>query len=547
MKRVLLQMAVAATAALAAGSARAAALMSQTLTLKPGWNAVYASVAPTNSANAVFSAWPVEWVGAYNAESFRQTGSTEGGFTGERAVRAPYWTWSRQAGYASTLRSISADTVLVCRSTNEAPVAVTLVGEPAAPRMAWHASNADNREMLNIVGVRLGGTVKAADYFARSPVKEGATFYKIGGTGDTPLFVSIASGFGANRTENLNDGDVVFVAASKVSDWSGPLYVTPRNGVAFGEESSLDEIAVRNDGAAEKTMSLTFARTSHPTMRTPPLKYLDSRSRDAGGEWADWAENATLTHTLATGETWRVSVAVDRTRLAGNGEKFGGLIAVAEADGTRFRAWLPVTLTDARPAKPWPEGLWLATLRLNAVSYYSKDGDRVDGVAAGGAMTVKVPLVVDALGAAKLVQRVKVDGARLSSAFLPVDLGEVPGTGAFGSGALSFAYTIGAESPSNPFRHALHPLFDGKLMDFKTAAPDGDDFGNYVGEVKPERFSIGGEVVFAFAHEGATPWTPLETLSGTATWTYTGVRRDGPVVAEGPFTMQRVATEAEIE
>ena len=97
--------------------------------------------------------------------------------------------------------------------------------------------------------------------------------------------------------------------------------------------------------------------------------------------------------------------------------------------------------------------------------------------------------------------------------------------------------------PSNPFRHALHPLFDNKQMDFKTPAPDGDDVTNYVGSVKPESFSIGGGVEFAFAENAATAWTPVEKLSGTCKWSYTGVRRDGPVVAEGTFTMQRIAVD----
>ena len=106
---------------------------------------------------------------------------------------------------------------------------------------------------------------------------------------------------------------------------------------------------------------------------------------------------------------------------------------------------------------------------------------------------------------------------------------------------LTFAYMIGATSPSNPFRHALHPLFDNKQMDFKTPAPDGDDPANYVGSVKPESFSIGGRVEFLFNEAAATAWTPVEKLSGSCKWIYTGVRRDGPVVAEGTFTMQRIA------
>ena len=51
---------------------------------------------------------------------------------------------------------------------------------------------------------------------------------------------------------------------------------------------------------------------------------------------------------------------------------------------------------------------------------------------------------------------------------------------------------------------------------------------------------------FAFAENAATAWTPVEKLSGTCKWSYTGVRRDGPVVAQGRFTMKRVAKEFEI-
>ena len=83
-------------------------------------------------------------------------------------------------------------------------------------------------------------------------------------------------------------------------------------------------------------------------------------------------------------------------------------------------------------------------------------------------------------------------------------------------------------------------------MDFKTPAPDGDNITNYVGSVKPELFSIGGEVQFTFAENAATVWTPSERLSGSCKWIYTGVRRDGPVVADGLFTMQRIVKAPDI-
>ena len=174
--------------------------------------------------------------------------------------------------------------------------------------------------------------------------------------------------------------------------------------------------------------------------------------------------------------------------------------------------------------------------------------NRTDGVTAGGRMKLNVYVRVETNGTAHLLQRVTVNGTRLSSAVLPVDLPDTPAaSGTFGATdfPLTFNYTIGATSPSNPFRHALHPLFDNKQMDFKTPAPDGDNVTNYVGSVKPESFSIGGRVEFLFNETAATAWTPVEKLSGTCKWSYTGVRRDGPVVAEGTFTMQRIAPNAE--
>ena len=540
----LLEYALPAALALSLCLGAGAMTIDQTVVLSNGWNAVYVGVAPQMSADEVFAEWPVWSVSAYNADAFLYTASTEGGKTGEGVVRAPFWIWSRESPASSTLRSLQADTVLLCYSTNAAPYTVTLRGIPVAPRIAWHVSDDTfNTNFRNMFGVRLSGPVKASDWLAGCPAVENATLFYISGTDESePRLRPLATG---TKSAYLNDGSVVFATGSRVSGWSGPLYITPRDGFDLGDSQSLGVLTVRNDGAAEKTVRLTLQPAADPYQRTPEIMCRESYADGRNGTWTNW--NASLERTLPTGETWRVSIAIDRTKLSGSGELYGAVIEIAEQGGTQSLAYLPVSVADAPSANPWPKGLWLATIKLNKVSWYRKDGDRVDGVAAGGVMTVKVPISVDAHGGAKLVQRARVDGVRISSAYLPVDLGAVDGTGAFGSGTLAFAYTIGATSPSNPFRHALHPLFDGKQMDFKTPAPDGDDLENYVGEVKPEWFSIGGEVEFAFADSDATPWTPLEKLSGTAKWMYTGVRRDGPVVAEGPFTMQRIAKEYELD
>lgn len=534
---------VVAVAAGAAPVFGAGPQVEQTITLSNGWNAVYVSVAPDAPADEVFADWPVWSVSAYNAQAFLSTASTSGGKTGESVVNAPYWIWSREAGEANTLNALAADSVLCCYSTNPAPFTVTLRGTPAAPRIAWHASQAGNYATLNAIGVRLNGSVKLNDWLAGGPAVAGGLSYRMGGTNEgAPSFVT-PGGFAGNRPITIGDGAVVFVPGAEVSDWSGPLYIMPRAGIDFGTEGMLDELSIRNDGAAEKTVRVTYV-DSADGMARPDLLYRESYSETATAEWQGLSN--TLVRVLATGETWRVALALDRSRLAGTEAKIGGVLRIEETGGTQSLAWLPVSAKDARPVSTWPQGLWAANLTLSKVSYYKADANRTDGVPAGGLMKLRVYVRVDADGTAHLLQRVTVKGTRLSSAALPVDLPDTPATGgAFGVAGtpLTFAYMIGATSPSNPFRHALHPLFDNKQMDFKTPAPDGDNITNYVGSVKPESFSIGGGVEFAFAESAATAWTPVEKLSGTCKWSYTGVRRDGPVVAEGTFTMQRIAVD----
>lgn len=541
----------------------------QTVTLSNGWNAVYVSVSPQISTDELFAGWPVWSVAVYNADAYRYTASASGGKTGEPSVRSPYWTWSRESPEATSLRSLQGDSVLVCFSTNTEPFTAVLRGSPKPPRIAWHVANDENNAPYNVAGVRLSGRVKARDYFAGCPALANAQFYFLSGLDEAnPRFRPVATGA---KTAYLNNGDVVFMPGSCISDWSGPLYITPRDAVDFGEEGSLNEVTVRNDGVAEKTVEISYVDSVDLGIR-PELQCKENKSDGATAVWSPLTNK--LIRVLATGETWRVALALDRSSLSGSGAAIGGILNISEVGGTMMSSSLSVSARDVRSSSPWPQGLWCANIRLSKVSFYISDSNKVDDVTAGGVMPIKVYVHVDRNGTVRLLQRALVAGlkddagnltqaiygpdaalpvasysTRLSSAVLPVDLPETTGAGGeFGKAGetVVFRYAIGADSPSNPFRHALHPMFDGKKSDFKSPAPDGDDFSNYAGSVKPELFTIGGEIRFSFGENGASAWTPKEEIRGECTWIYTGVRRDGPVAAKGPLTLRRVSKIAEI-
>ena len=74
-------------------------LSTQALSLKPGWNAVYAEVSPTGTLDSVFESWPTDSVGLYDPGAFLSTAqfAAEGETQGMTAP--PFATWKR--GYLS--------------------------------------------------------------------------------------------------------------------------------------------------------------------------------------------------------------------------------------------------------------------------------------------------------------------------------------------------------------------------------------------------------------------------------------------------------------
>lgn len=539
------------------------------ITLGPGWNAVYLPVAPQGTADDVFADWPVFSVSAYSAQTLLSTRSTAGGVTGETVAPAPFLIWLREAPESSTLSRLAADSVLVCCNTGKTAYTARVLGEPAAPRIAWHLSDGKN-ETLNFVGVGLnaGAKVSASAYFSGCPALQGGGFYRLSGTTEGAYAVRPLAGLSATASAVLTDGMAVLAAGAAVSDWSGPLYIQPRLGVDFGRDRTEDELAIRNDGTEEKDVELALLPSADGEK---PFSLL---VRDAGAALVDpdWrslsVQGETLAKKLATGETWRVALALDRTVLPGSGEALGALLRVRETAGTQMQAFVPVSALDIKESSAWPSGLWAIDIELDKVTRFVTDAERVDGLKAGGAMRLRIYVHVAADGSMRLLQRVTVAGTkkadgtisrtaygpaadlpdgldyarRLSSAALPVDLGALtPNAGAKWGGRISFAYKIAADSPSNPFRHPLHPMFDGKDANFEPLPCTGDDFKNYANAVKPELFSLGGEIVLDWEGRPGTVWSPQETTAGACEWVYTGLMRQGPVKASGRFTAQRVA------
>ena len=546
---------------------------SQTVTLKPGWNAFYLRVQPDASPDNVFADWPVDSVSVHLPDSFRRTRQDDSAALSNEVVpERTFLTWTRNSKAASSMNAVAGDTVYVCYNKSGKAFSADVVGRPVAPRIAWHASTL-NSGMLNYVGFALqpGTSVEPARYI-RGCDAGVSTFRMLYGPNATNvMFMTLPDQF------KVSDGMVALADATKASEWSGALHVSPRHGLDFGTKQTLATVTVRNDSTADMTVEATWLRGVASDGRAagapeqPALKYRDVTSAIGSAVWTDFGSGTNKT--LAAGETWSLQFGIDRTQPLFSsvepGTEIGGVLRFRDVDGgSMMDAKVPVSATvQLSGESAWPAGLWATDIDLNAVTMVMSDSTLADGIASGGRPKLRVYLHVSDNGRLSLLQRTSVvvrpkgtDGSvdvaayapdadvpasayrvvRLSSAFLPVDVPEVEGSGSF-LGEAEFSFNVSSDSPSNPFRHAFHPAHDGLDSSRSKSLPDGTDFSNYVSAVKPKLFSIGNTIRFEWNAEMAPcAWDPDDEVKGSCSWTFRDLRREGDVTASGTFTMKRI-------
>ena len=348
MKRML--MIAAGCAAMVAGAAEPE--MAQQIALKKGWNSVYLRVGPSASADELFASWPVKWVALYNpAETFDTRQFSNRGET-EGTKATGYLVWRRGDAWASTLKSVPANSVLVAFATNTWSGAFR--GVPRAPRIHWHDSLTQGT--MNLVGFSVYDETITDTYFSGLSVGDGP-FYVFGGSNANAPQIMPTTMAGAKK---YTDGEVLLVDSKKTSDWSGVLNVSPAKGLDFGTESSRSMLEVRNDGATAREVSVTMLACKGfdggEPPRTPDLHWRDTVAV-SNGAWAVLLPDAPIRKTLAAGETWRIEVAVDRSKFGGDlpaGTVYGAILRARDESepvynarnvlegGSRMQAFVPV-------------------------------------------------------------------------------------------------------------------------------------------------------------------------------------------------------------
>ena len=549
----------------------------QSLSLVQGWNAVYVEVAPDAAADDLFADWPVDHVGLYDPASFLATRQFGADWDSEGLTGSSMALWKRGFPEASSFSRVPAGSVLVTYCTNESH-SVTIRGVPAAPRTTWHVSGTN--AVYNFFGFSTTQQTDISAYLEGSPCEgvKSRAYYRIVGdnldAGPGPLEV---------RTWNskVSDGDVLLLPSDDLSDWSGVLFVSPMNGIDFGQNGVKATLTVRNDGKSPRTVSVALEQAANAAelqlSGTLPL-CLHVRDADVARTNAAWSAalsgyGPVAKKELAPDETWRLEFGLDRTAFSSlaKGLSFGALLRITEDGDSHAKVVVPLageTSGVVVPDAALPVGLWVADVQFDHVL---APGGTVE-TETGGAAKLRLPIHIDANGKVRLLQRVVTAGeiaadgtytyrlyagsavvpttatmvTRISAVCLPTETPVIEAAGESDS-VIVFSFAVAADGATSILRHPLHPQHDGLRWDFSTPAPSGDDFQNYKGDVKPETFSVGNRIEMSFGlNGGEAAWNPEGTKSGTCRWTFSGLMRQGNIVLSGPMTVKRVSSVAEI-
>ena len=549
----------------------------QSLSLVQGWNAVYVEVAPDATANDFFADWPVDHVGLYDPASFLATRQFGADWDSEGLTGSSMALWKRGFPEASSLSRVPAGSVLVTYCTNESH-SVTIRGVPAAPRTTWHVSGTN--AVYNFFGFSTTQQTDISAYLEGSPCEgvKSRAYYRIVGdnldAGPGPIEVR-------SWNSKVSDGEVLLLPSDDLSDWSGVLFVSPMNGVDFGQDGVKATLTVRNDGKSPRTVSVALEQAANAAelqlSGTLPL-CLHVRDADVARTNAAWSAalsgyGPVAKKELAPDETWRLEFGLDRTAFSSlaKGLSFGALLRITEDGDSHAKVVVPLageTSGVVVPDAALPVGLWVADVQFDHVL---APGSTV-GTETGGAAKLRLPIHIDANGKVRLLQRVVTAGeiaadgtytyrlyagsavvpttatmvTRISAVCLPTETPVIEAAGESDS-VIAFSFTVAADGATSILRHPLHPQHDGLRWDFSTPAPSGDDFQNYKGDVKPETFSVGNRIEMSFGlNGGEAAWNPEDTKSGTCRWTFSGLMRQGNIVLSGPMTVKRVSSVAEI-
>ncbi len=545
-----------------------AASITQTITLEPGWNAIYVEVEPDeNRIDQIFAAVPVasvwRWIppqagGDFVADPAEGLLSLEGWFG--------YFPPKRPESFLNTLHQLNANQAYLVEVEGTASHTITLTGRPVSRPRQW----VTNGYTLTGFLVDENNPPSLGDFFENSPAHADMLIFTLNPDG---RWQPVSSPY----METIQSGRAYWVYTDGASRWQGPLEMDIDGGdlVDFSKAISRIRLSFSNNSSADT--AFVFDRlVGDPT----PLGY---ELEDPGtGEisYPDLTSGFPLTLPAGGSKMFKMAVrrgefvqdAYEEIIQVSDGQGFVQRFMVRAQRNSESLAQVAARLgTKALQAIDPSAGLWFAQVLVDKVSEAPQAGVIPQDTAQ--AFPMRFIFHVDAFGQIKLLKEVMLmetapvyapspsnpavqdvveparkviltdpaliasyngvslrDGQAVGKRFSSVSY-DFPGnewnvSGGFASGQqMQIALELAPDFPTNPFMHKYHPDHDNLDAQFL--------------QYREEAFRITRNMKFTFTNTvpdgGSTPpnWGS-EMLGGVYEETITGLHKN-PIFVSGTF------------
>jgi len=543
----------------------------QSITLNPGWNAIYLEVQPENyDPQSVFGDMDVSsvwtWAQRRTTVDFVQDPS-------EGLWNTSGWlVWSPEEAtehITTNLFAIFAGKCYVVNYTGTSSVTFTVSGQPSVDKIKWIADS------FNLVGFHLdpANPPTFSDYFNPAPAHAGQAAYRLQANGQWTQ---------VGPSDRMAAGEAYWVYSQGQSGYNGPLMVElpGRYGLDFDSYQQKYHVHVKNVGSPG-TITIEMIGSAAPV----PLNYRDALDDDEQTTiWPVFDEQMALD--APTDRAMSVQFSVDRANLTQ--DTTGSVLEIKDGSGAR---WL-VPVMAKKASRSAFSGLWVGNVRVQGVSESQLGSQTPRPVYRP--FSFRIMIHIDAFGQARLLKEViqmwedgtylvvndpdlsptplyQVDqpghyvlitddelipsfqgvgqsggdpvGYRISTAAYDFEGTEVTMNGTFDFlRALTVNLVMEPDLPSNPFMHKFHPDHNN-LDEHYLPLPEGFEealrftrqFQLDFAELDPEGVEMGDGTWMNKPGWGST------IMGGAFMETISGVHKND-ITVEGSFRLNLVST-----
>lgn len=351
--------------------------MTQTNTLKPGWNAVYLHVDASHAtldqlvgndpANPIQEIW--YWRPALPTGQFVESPQVPTG------AGSQWSSWTREAGSASELPRLTGNGAYLVRVDDSASSYSWLVkGKPVPPTFRWTLTG------LNFIGFPTppASPPMFEAFLAPAPElqRNGEVYRYPGGELGATNPVRVL----AVRTTPLRRDQAYWLRAGEsYNQYFGPIQIleTASSGIRFGDTRGQAQLRVRNVANVPVTVTLRLVASETPPsgqtdiQGVPPLLLrgpINTTNLTFG--YSDLSVGPRQWNLAAAGEVGsevEVVLGLDRSQMAGApGSLFAGVLRFTDSLG------LSQVDVSASAEKESAAGLWVGGAAVNYVSHYLK-------------------------------------------------------------------------------------------------------------------------------------------------------------------------------